>query len=339
MSKQRDVTEEQLSEEFARCYHFVNPHLKEGFKSADGLSSGLSPEWNALLFGPNDGGRDSFRNLTEHLSSRAAAGSCRLQTEGQAFSWGNSHGCRVEEPHPGVYVFKGLFSKDWCAALLEEIDHMQSADVRQMEIVDLITRMRPNSMNNYGVHLNIVGMRKCMDDIMHNVLQPLAMAIFMSDHRDVYKQPAGLFPDQYVPLRSHHSFTIRYSLGEDTDLSTHRDDSDVTLNVCLGKQFTGGSLFFCNTGVPQVDFNNPMQMPPTFDFDHEIGTAVVHLGRLQHGARPIASGTRCNLIMWGRTRPQVPTVRRICGESECECECEGGGGQEHAHHDAAGDCK
>ena len=76
-----------------------------------------------------------------------------------------------------MYVFKGLFSKDWCAALLEEIDHMQSADVRKMEIVDLITRMRPNSMNNYGVHLNIVGMKKCMDGIMHNVLQPLAMAI------------------------------------------------------------------------------------------------------------------------------------------------------------------
>ena len=128
-----------------------------------------------------------------------------------------------------------------------------------------------------------------MDDIMHNVLQPLAMAIYMNDHRDVYKQPGGLFADRYAPLRSHHSFTIRYSLGEDTDLSTHRcvcvcvcararvralacasastlnccrcrDDSDITLNLCLGKQFTGGALFFCNTGVPQVGFSNK---PPT----------------------------------------------------------------------------
>ncbi len=96
-----------------------------------------------------------------------------------------------------------------------------------------------------------------------------------------------------------------------SDLSTHRDDSDVTLNVrpssptslprsrfvfilpspvlqvCLGKQFTGGSLFFCNTGIPPFDFRNPRQMPPVFDFHHEVGTAVVHLGRLQHGKCPL----------------------------------------------------
>ena len=76
-----------------------------------------------------------------------------------------------------------------------------------------------------------------------------------------------------------------------------------------------------------MDFNNPMQMPPAFDFDHEVGTAVVHLGRLQHGARPIASGTRCNLIMWGRTRPHAAAVRRICKEGEEEGE---GEGEQHA---------
>jgi hypothetical protein len=82
------------------------------------------------------------------------------------------------------------------------------------------------------VHLNIVGMRKCMDDILQHVLQPLAMAIYMNDHRDVHSRAAGMhaliynwnnlmfstgiFPDHFSPLQSHHSFTIRYSLGEDT---------------------------------------------------------------------------------------------------------------------------
>jgi hypothetical protein len=46
---------------------------------------------------------------------------------------------------------RGLFSREWCQALLEEIDHMQSREVRETEIVDLVTRMRPNSMNNYGM--------------------------------------------------------------------------------------------------------------------------------------------------------------------------------------------
>ena len=29
-----------------------------------------------------------------------------------------------------------------------------------------------------GVHLNIVGMKKCMDDVLRNVLQPLAMYVY-----------------------------------------------------------------------------------------------------------------------------------------------------------------
>ena len=33
-------------------------------------------------------------------------------------------------------------------------------------------------------------------------------------------------------------------MDEDLDLDFHYDDSDVTLNVCLGKTFTGGELYF-----------------------------------------------------------------------------------------------
>jgi hypothetical protein len=122
----------------------------------------------------------------------------------------------VSEIESNCAACRGLFSAAWCAALLDEIDHMQSKEVREMEIVDMVTRMRPNSMNNYGVHLNIVGMKKCMDDILHNVLQPLAAAIYANDHLDVHRHRGGIFPRQFTPLQSHHSFTIRYSLGEDT---------------------------------------------------------------------------------------------------------------------------
>ncbi len=101
-----EVLEEDLCKAFAAAYTFVHPHLKDGFMRDDGQSTGLSPQWNELLFGANDGGRDSFRNLIEHLSARAAQGSCRLQQPGLQFSWRNGSGCAVEEPHPGVYVFR-----------------------------------------------------------------------------------------------------------------------------------------------------------------------------------------------------------------------------------------
>lgn len=45
-------------------------------------------------------------------------------------------------------------------------------------------------------------------------------------------------------LDSHKAFIVRYATGEDLDLSYHFDNAEVTLNVSLGKQFTGGNLYF-----------------------------------------------------------------------------------------------
>ena len=43
-------------------------------------------------------------------------------------------------------------------------------------------------------------------------------------------------------LESNRAFTVKYMLEGDTALSCHFDNAEVTLNVCLGKQFTGGDL-------------------------------------------------------------------------------------------------
>jgi len=32
---------------------------------------------------------------------------------------------------------------------------------------------------------------------------------------------------------------VQYKIGEDLDLDFHYDDAEVTLNVCLGKEFEG----------------------------------------------------------------------------------------------------
>ncbi len=37
---------------------------------------------------------------------------------------------------------------------------------------------------------------------------------------------------------------MQYKLTEDRALDFHYDDSHVTLNVCLGRQFEGGDLYF-----------------------------------------------------------------------------------------------
>ena len=45
-------------------------------------------------------------------------------------------------------------------------------------------------------------------------------------------------------LQHQHAFTVKYQAGGDLKLAKHVDDSDITLNVCLGSDFTGGSLYF-----------------------------------------------------------------------------------------------
>ena len=45
-------------------------------------------------------------------------------------------------------------------------------------------------------------------------------------------------------LDSHRAFIVKYTIEEDVGLSYHYDNAEVTLNVCLGKEFKGGDLYF-----------------------------------------------------------------------------------------------
>ena len=72
----------------------------------------------------------------------------------------------------------------------------------------------------------------------------------------------------------------------------HVDNSDVTFNVCLGKEFTGAGLAFCGY------MGEPAHRHLSHTYTHRKGRCVVHLGRRRHGADDIASGERMNLIIW-----------------------------------------
>lgn len=85
------------------------------------------------------------------------------------------------------------------------------------------------------------------------------------------------------------------------------DDSDATLNVSLGKDFAGGTLFF--EGVEGSALLRPRKsmemMGKKSALRHHTGVAVFHLGAHAygtqghvHGANPITKGERWNLILW-----------------------------------------
>ena len=97
-----------------------------------------------------------------------------------------SAGSLCEEVAPGVYAFP-LFSDDYCAALIAEVEHFQRSG---------LPVRRPNSMNNYGLIVNEIGLEPMIDRLQREVLAPVAEALFPA-------QGGGA-------LDSHHAFIVQY---------------------------------------------------------------------------------------------------------------------------------
>lgn len=184
----------------------------------------------------------------------------------EAAKRGERHPELTEEAEE-IYSFD-LFTEAFCAAFLAEVDSYQASG---------LPVRRPNSMNNYGLIVNEIGLRPALTALQSEILQPVANL---------------LFPDVGYEFRDHHSFVVQYKPNEDKGLDMHTDDSDVTFNVCLGETFTGAGLTFCGY------VGNPDHRHFNFAYQHVKGRAVVHLGTKRHGADDIQTGTRRNLIIW-----------------------------------------
>eukprot|EP00449_Zooxanthella_nutricula_P044833 CAMPEP_0198600412 /NCGR_PEP_ID=MMETSP1462-20131121/148209_1 /TAXON_ID=1333877 /ORGANISM="Brandtodinium nutriculum, Strain RCC3387" /LENGTH=169 /DNA_ID=CAMNT_0044332121 /DNA_START=91 /DNA_END=597 /DNA_ORIENTATION=+ len=132
-------------------------------------------------------------------------------------------------------------------------------------------------MNNYGVVVNEIGLEPMLGRLVREVLQPIGHA---------------LFPGAGSEVDRHHSFVVRYKVGEDLGLDMHTDDSDVTFNICLGRDFRGAGLQFCGD-QGAADHRHASAV-----YYHKKGRCVVHRGHRRHGADDITEGERLNLIVW-----------------------------------------
>ena len=174
----------------------------------------------------------------------------------------------------GAYSFAFL-KESFCDKLVEEAEHYQASG---------LPVRRPNSMNAYGLILNEIGLEGTLDALQRRALQPLA---------------AMLFPTEGCRFDAHHSFLVHYELGADLGLDMHTDDSDVTFNTCLGKNFEGAGLSLCGVMGEDTDEGGGNRLRKLRHvYRHKKGRCLVHLGRHRHGADDITSGERINLIVW-----------------------------------------
>jgi len=134
---------------------------------------------------------------------------------------GNGEDARkiVTEEARDVFSFP-LLCGETCDRLIDEVEAFQKSG---------LPARRPNSMNNYGLILNEIGLRPSLD-ALQAAFWPVARS---------------LFPVEGERFDNHHAFCVSYKPNEDRGLDMHTDDSDVTLNVCLGRNFTASGLTFC----------------------------------------------------------------------------------------------
>ena len=95
---------------------------------------------------------------------------------------------------------------------------------------------------------------------------------FLRDLTRMYLAPiVGMFFPDIMGIDDaidQHGFTVRYKPGEDLELAEHRDSSNATMNLCLGRPgFKGSSLYFRDG-----------QTPNTTGFDFKVGDAIFHKG-------------------------------------------------------------
>ncbi|KAF7661449.1 hypothetical protein LDENG_00261730 [Lucifuga dentata] len=190
-----------------------------------------------------------------------------------------------EEAAPRVYCLP-VFEQSFCMELVEELEHFEKSAA---------PKGRPNTMNHYGILLNELGFDEG----------------FITPLRERYLCPVAslLYPDcGGRHLDSHKAFVVKYDTNEDVDLSYHYDNAEVTLNVCLGKDFTEGNLYFGD--MRQV----PLSETECSEVEHKVTDGILHRGQQMHGALPISSGQRWNLIIWMRASQERNKLCPMCNK-------------------------
>ncbi|XP_023746308.1 2-oxoglutarate and iron-dependent oxygenase domain-containing protein CP2 [Lactuca sativa] len=209
----------------------------------------------------------------------------------------------MSEPAPGVYTFDMLQPR-FCDMLLNEVENFEKwVHETKFRI------MRPNTMNKYGAVLDDFGMESMLEKLMEEFIRHISKIFFLD---------VGGYS-----LDSHHGFVVEYGMDRDVELGFHVDDSEVTLNVCLGKNFTGGELFFRGVRC-EKHVNTETHPEEIYDHAHLPGRAIIHRGRHRHGAQATTSGQRMNLLLWCRSsvfrelRKHQKEYLNWCGECRRE---------------------
>jgi hypothetical protein len=154
------------------------------------------------------------------------------------------------------------------------------------------------------IDLDTIGLGWISDLIFHMFIHPISRHLFATTEKLVdYSDAVNDTGVESQVLDWRHGYVAGYSTNpmgskgaQRNFLVPHTDDSEVTLNCCLGEEtFKGGNVeFFGLRGTPEVGMLVGTVFP-------QVGTAVLHSGRHLHSVSNVLSGDRYALIIWSRS--------------------------------------
>jgi len=213
----------------------------------------------------------------------------------------------LDEELYDVYSFR-LLSTEFCQSLREFVQELSLWSETKMPDSD--------SNNQYlgkrPFNLDMIGLGWVNDLLFQLVMRPIARHLFFEseqlqddlDWRNGYIAGYSSQPNAVKPRER---------------LVTHTDDSEVTMNICLGDVFQGGALEFRGLrGTPEEG-----QLLGTFE--PQIGLALLHAGRHFHDVTQVTSGDRFAYIMWARSWNGIRRQKCPCcwlnrrQDSTCVC--------------------
>lgn len=191
---------------------------------------------------------------------------------------------RLLQDHQQRVFSLPVFTKEFCKLFVEELTHYEEAPLQ---------KGRPNTMNQYGIKLDELGFTDFVSSLQKEYLSPITRL---------------LFPDWGgSSLDSHKAFVVTYKEGQDVDLGYHYDNAEVTLNVSLNEDYSDGELYF---GPIRTEESSRRT-----GYEHQLGRGLIHRGQQFHGALPITSGIRHNLIIWMRSSEVRNKLCPMCDQA------------------------
>jgi len=129
-----------------------------------------------------------------------------------------------------------------------------------------------------GLQASEFGMDEWVNELLKEYLVPIVKKVY-PQYRNVTS-----FSDVY-------SKVVKYNINEDEDWPVHIDQSCVTINICIGRDFKGSNLRF-HENKTSIQKNGSY-----YDYMHEVGRMVIHLGDCKHSITRLESGSRYSLII------------------------------------------